>query len=338
MSNSDILHNKPYYTITDVVTYSDYLPFGSQMTGRHGSISSYRYGMGGQEKDDEIAGEGNSYTAEFWQYDSRIGRRWNTDPVVKHHESPYACFANNPIWFIDPSGADTLNGNKVLPTVKKMNEQENTLNKLRSEINDQIKGRNEILEKISSIEDMQSICDFMKDFNPVRKNSALKSLTKAIETHIEGNEKSIDFLKATFIAMEFSINENITEYNALAAKYNENLLDLQLDLKFMDNDDNMFIGGKKNSVFLEQNKNSNKRALFRLEVNGDTYRFGTVNNSNTKSLIVKLNSAELMKYIRPSFELLGISPEDAFRALPDNVKSEEKMKKNFKNFYRKMTK
>ena len=55
----------------------------------------YSYGFNGQEKDDEIAGEGNSYTAEFWQYDSRLGRRWNIDPVVKYHESPYACFANN---------------------------------------------------------------------------------------------------------------------------------------------------------------------------------------------------------------------------------------------------
>ncbi len=67
----------------------------------------YRYGFNGMEKDDEVAGNGNNYTAEFWQYDSRLGRRWNIDPVVKHHESPYAAFANNPIWFIDPSGADT---------------------------------------------------------------------------------------------------------------------------------------------------------------------------------------------------------------------------------------
>src|SRR5690554_185465 len=69
----------------------------------------YRYGFGGQEKDNEIAGNGNSYTAEFWQYDPRLGRRWNIDPVVKEHESPYAAFANNPIMFIDPNGADTIN-------------------------------------------------------------------------------------------------------------------------------------------------------------------------------------------------------------------------------------
>src|SRR5690625_4230033 len=69
---------------------------------------AYRYGFQGQEKDNEVSGKGNSYTAEFWQYSPRIGKRWNIDPVVKPHESPYATFANNPIWFIDPSGADTI--------------------------------------------------------------------------------------------------------------------------------------------------------------------------------------------------------------------------------------
>ena len=66
------------------------------------------------EKDDEIAGSGNSYTAEYWQYDSRLGRRWNVDPVIKYHESSYAAFANNPIWFIDPSGADSAQVQKAL--------------------------------------------------------------------------------------------------------------------------------------------------------------------------------------------------------------------------------
>ena len=71
---------------------------------RHGSSNSYRYGFNGMEKDDEISGEGNSYTAEFWQYDPRVARRWNIDPVVAHWESPYAAFRNNPILLDDPNG------------------------------------------------------------------------------------------------------------------------------------------------------------------------------------------------------------------------------------------
>ena len=58
-------------------------------------------------RDSEISGTGNSYTAEYWQYDSRLGRRWNVDPVVKPWESPYAAFANNPIRCTDRKGADT---------------------------------------------------------------------------------------------------------------------------------------------------------------------------------------------------------------------------------------
>lgn len=77
------------------------------MPGRSFNSSNYRYGFNGQEKTDEISGEGNHFTAEYWEMDPRLVRRWNRDPVVKHHESPYAVFGNNPIWFIDPLGADT---------------------------------------------------------------------------------------------------------------------------------------------------------------------------------------------------------------------------------------
>ena len=64
----------------------------------------YRYFFNGQESDNEVFGEGVSLSAEFWQYDSRLGRRWNVDPVFKEYESPYACFAGNPMRFADPRG------------------------------------------------------------------------------------------------------------------------------------------------------------------------------------------------------------------------------------------
>lgn len=79
---------------------------------------SNRFGFNGQEKDDEINGAtGTSYTAEFWQYDSRIGRRWNLDPVDQISISNYATFRLNPIWMVDPKGnrADEFDadGNKI---------------------------------------------------------------------------------------------------------------------------------------------------------------------------------------------------------------------------------
>jgi hypothetical protein len=78
----------------------------------------YRFGFQGQERDDEIAGSGNSYTAEYWQYDTRLGRRWNLDPKPYPSISQYACFANYPIWFSDPFG-DTI---RIAYTNKKTGE------------------------------------------------------------------------------------------------------------------------------------------------------------------------------------------------------------------------
>lgn len=88
------------YFMSDVRSYSDYSAFGVQLAGRSGG--TYRYAFNGQEKDNEII-EG-LYTAEFWQYDSRLGRRWNVDPKPITSISGYACFMNNPLRFIDSKG------------------------------------------------------------------------------------------------------------------------------------------------------------------------------------------------------------------------------------------
>ena len=81
-------------------------PFGSVMLGRDFRGEKYRYSINGQIKIDEISGSGNHTTALFWEYDTRLGRRWNLDPIVKPWESSYGCFFNNPIRIVDPFGAD----------------------------------------------------------------------------------------------------------------------------------------------------------------------------------------------------------------------------------------
>jgi RHS repeat-associated protein len=65
---------------------------------RHGSSDSYRYGFQGQEKDDELKGEGNSLNYTFRMHDPRIGRFFAVDPLTKSypHNSPYA-FSENRI-------------------------------------------------------------------------------------------------------------------------------------------------------------------------------------------------------------------------------------------------
>jgi hypothetical protein len=49
-----------HYT-AEVVSATDYYPFGVAMKGRNFEVGEYRFGFNGQEKDNEIKGDGNSY-------------------------------------------------------------------------------------------------------------------------------------------------------------------------------------------------------------------------------------------------------------------------------------
>jgi hypothetical protein len=89
----------------ELVSAQGYEPFGSLLPGRNYSSDAYRFGFNTQEKDDEIYGSnGTSYAAQFWQYDPRIGRRWNIDPVNPAWNSSYAVFFNSPILYVDHNG------------------------------------------------------------------------------------------------------------------------------------------------------------------------------------------------------------------------------------------
>ena len=87
-----------------VVSASDYYPFGMAMKERTYQNSEYRFGFNGQEQSDELDENGNSYTAEFWQYDSKVARRWNLDPL-EQFDSYYVSLGNNPVNGSDPDGA-----------------------------------------------------------------------------------------------------------------------------------------------------------------------------------------------------------------------------------------
>lgn len=100
-----------YYN-ADVISATDYYPFGMQMPGRKYSQpnSSYRYGFNKMEKDNEIKGDGNSYDFGARIYDPRLGRWLSLDPLMEKYPalSPYNFCANNPIIFIDVDGKDFI--------------------------------------------------------------------------------------------------------------------------------------------------------------------------------------------------------------------------------------
>ncbi len=83
-------------------------PFGMLMPERSVGSANYRYLFNGMEVDNEVSGNGNSYTTEFRQYDPRLGRWKSLDPLMYQFPwmSPYVAFDNNPVYFVDPLGLE----------------------------------------------------------------------------------------------------------------------------------------------------------------------------------------------------------------------------------------
>ncbi|MBS1561135.1 MAG: RHS repeat protein [Bacteroidetes bacterium] len=109
---SDLLIDHSGSKDAELVASTDYYPFGMIIPSRSYMASgstAYRYGFNGQERSDEISGGGNHNTAEYWEYDTRVARRWNIDPKPNVSVSVYAAFEGNPIVYSDPMG-DTVRG------------------------------------------------------------------------------------------------------------------------------------------------------------------------------------------------------------------------------------
>ena len=81
------------------------------LPNRHGSSDKYRYGFQGQEKDDEVKGEGNSLYYKYRMHDPRVGRFFATDPLESKYvwNSPYAFSSNRVIDAIELDGLEAFN-------------------------------------------------------------------------------------------------------------------------------------------------------------------------------------------------------------------------------------
>jgi len=68
----------------------------------------YRYGFQGQEKDDEIKGEGNSINYKYRMHDPRVGRFFAVDPLTWSYPelTPYQFSSNNPIGMVEIEGLE----------------------------------------------------------------------------------------------------------------------------------------------------------------------------------------------------------------------------------------
>jgi hypothetical protein len=94
-----------------VVSITDYDPFGMEIKDRVWRMAWYRHGLGGQEKNDELKGDGNSIDYLLRSYDSRKGRFLSLDPLAAKFawNSPYVYAENKVIENRELEGAESIN-------------------------------------------------------------------------------------------------------------------------------------------------------------------------------------------------------------------------------------
>jgi RHS repeat-associated protein len=98
--------------LAEIRQSTDYSGFGVQLENRNllltGLSNVHRNRYQGSEADDEIKGEGNSYSTYFRHLDPRLGRWMSIDPVVIPNQSPFCAMDNNPVFFNDQKGDSTF--------------------------------------------------------------------------------------------------------------------------------------------------------------------------------------------------------------------------------------
>ncbi len=96
------------YYEPDIVSATDYAPFGSPLPGRNYQSDKYRYGYNGKENDNEVKGQGNQQDYGMRIYDPRLGRFLSVDPLGKNFpwNSPYSFAENDVIRSVDLDGLE----------------------------------------------------------------------------------------------------------------------------------------------------------------------------------------------------------------------------------------
>ncbi len=192
-----------------VVSAQDYYPFGMAMPGR--SNGAYRYGFNGKETDPET---GIQDYGMRW-YLPNIARFLQVDPGAYSYPnlSPYTYVANNPLIYIDPTGAYIEPGSQKewdgqTAAVKERRDglltQVDNLNKLATET--KVPGLKEVLEK--SIGDLNSRITSLN--STLTEMSDLEKSTQGYSLNKRAGEVGKTTYNATtgFIVMTFNNTAN----------------------------------------------------------------------------------------------------------------------------------
>ncbi|MEP5429822.1 MAG: RHS repeat-associated core domain-containing protein, partial [Flavobacteriaceae bacterium] len=96
---------------TEIVEENNYYPFGLEHKGYNdvvsANVNSVASKFGFQDVEFEEALGLNLHEMDLRQYDPAIARWTGIDPVTHYEYSTYTAFDNNPVFWADPSGADS---------------------------------------------------------------------------------------------------------------------------------------------------------------------------------------------------------------------------------------
>ncbi|HMQ00906.1 MAG TPA: RHS repeat-associated core domain-containing protein, partial [Cyclobacteriaceae bacterium] len=99
-----------------------YYPFGLTMAGisskAAGKLENRYKAISGNEYNTDL--ELNIYETLFRSYDPQIGRFWQSDPLADDYtdDSPYSYAFNNPIFWVDPLGAENYSWQDLLSQIE----------------------------------------------------------------------------------------------------------------------------------------------------------------------------------------------------------------------------
>ncbi len=100
---------------SEIIEESNYYPFGLKQKGYNNIVTStniaQKFKFNGKEFEESLGY--NMYEMDMRSYDPTIARWTSIDPVTHHSMSTYNAFDNNPVYWADPSGADSQYSDKV---------------------------------------------------------------------------------------------------------------------------------------------------------------------------------------------------------------------------------
>ena len=175
---------------------NDYYPFGMAINSRSFAAGSYRLGFNTQEKSKEISTNGDHTTALYWEYDSRLGRRWNLDPKPQIYLSDYSVNGLNPIRNFDWLGDkySKKNERKAKRIDKKISNKITSLEKEKSKLIEKDQNTDHLNTRIGELKKSQDdIKDMREDqstfYSFKRGNEAETKRTKSDEITIFSHSK-----------------------------------------------------------------------------------------------------------------------------------------------------